>query len=285
MLIKVMQLVNNIYRDEIPNGESVNPLGDYCAFGYFDALRFGEGQTIRVQPGNRAHVWDVINDTAVQSLDGRHKFRNLVGIIDDEEKYDEFERLAKEFPFLFLSLIRCRLEEETEISALVKSINQNERMICFLPYEHSEMMVLTLQNSYGGGIQDLLNIRDQLCDKLKNVFRTYTVFTVREDVLESEDILIGSGVTDQPVQVQLKMNIKDNKKAEAFVRELKKEFNGAKAEWTNILGDYDIVLWIPEICLCKLLPYYYTGKMLTHMYSQYNESLYNLETEIFFGRK
>lgn len=146
MKIRVIQLINNFFKDE--NGRNVDrekALGTYCTFGYFDALQVDEGRTFDGTEENL--IWNKIEEVVVGTLDGTSSRRNLICIAEEEEKDEQFWNHAKEYPYLFISLIRIRRDAEAmkAMYCVVNEMKMDDTAIAYYSYNHSELVIAKLQ--------------------------------------------------------------------------------------------------------------------------------------------
>ena len=102
MKIRIIQLINNFYRDgkNCPDEKRTEALGTYCTFGYFDALEVKTGQFI--QNLKDSAMWREINDLTLGTLDGSFRRRNLICITNNDAKDTEFWEQKDDFPYLFV---------------------------------------------------------------------------------------------------------------------------------------------------------------------------------------
>lgn len=284
MKIRVIQLINNFYRDEkCTNEDREKALGTYCTFGYFDALQVEEGKEFSNTEKNL--IWEKIEEVTVNTLDGVCSRRNLVCIADDETKDMEFWNNAEQYPYLFVSLIRMRHKRNDmdTLERIVDELKTDKNAIAYYSYNHSELVIAKLENNYTRGMQFVLLLRESL-----NSLNMYSIFSVREDTLKSELL---SKIDNEEVGVQLRLMIKKDQAINNFLNKLWNELFADEIqsgiyhttedfEKFYTLGSDDMMIRIPRIKMHKLLSCYSMGSLLTHTNKQFEESVYNIETEI-----
>lgn len=283
MKIRIIQLINNFFKDE--NGTDENrekALGTYCTFGYFDALQVDEDN----YAGDN-QIWKKIDGVTVRTLDGTCSRRNLICIAEQEEKDRKFWECAKDYPYLFLSLIRMkRAEEATDtIRRMMDEMEEDDTKIAYYSYNHSELVIAKLENSYKAGMNFVLSLRRTL-----NALNLYSIFSVREEKLKDKSGLPGS-IAAETVSVRLRLMIKNDYETDFFLQKLwealfkdeiwdKKVSEKENFEKSYTLGSSDMIIEIEQIEMYKLLSCYEMGNLLTHTNKQFGKAVYNIETEI-----
>lgn len=286
MKIRVIQLMNNFFRDENKStADRERALGTYCTFGYFDALKIEEGKSF--PDTEKSVIWKNIEQVAVNTLDGTCSRRNLVCITDEEDKDRAFWESAKSLPYLFISLIRIRHDaNDMDIMyQVLEEIRKDNEVMTYFSYNHSELVIAKLANNYAKGMEFVLSMRKKLVS-----LNIHSIFSVREDAIKIETE-IQKTIDNEEVAVQLRMMIKNDQKTVAFLQSLwdiiyedkiekgeqKKEENFDKY---YTLGSNDMLVRIEQVETHKLLPCYKMGNLLTHTNPQFDEAVYNIQTEI-----
>ncbi len=286
MKIRVIQLMNNFFRDE--NGTATDKekaLGMYCTFGYFDALEVKEGKNF--SDTEKSIIWEEIEEVAVNTLDGTCSRRNLVCMTDEDEKDERFWKNARHFPYLFVSLIRMKHDREDmdTIHKVMDELRDDDKVIAYFCYNHSELVLAKLEKSYIKGMCFVLEMREKL--KSLNI---HSIFSVKEEIIKSEE-KIQEEIEGEEVAVQLRMMIKRDQEIEGFLQrlwdtlfvdEIRAKTKGAKEcfEKYYTLGSNDMVIRIGQISMHKLLACYSMGNLLTHTNEQFAKAVYNIQTEI-----
>lgn len=286
MKIRIIQLINNFFKDM--NGTDENrekALGTYCTFGYFDALQVDEDSSFEDAGDNQ--IWKKIDGVTVRTLDGTCSRRNLICIAEQEEKDRKFWECAKEHPYLFLSLIRMkRADEATDtICQMMEEMEKDDTKIAYYSYNHSELVIAKLEDSYKAGMNFVLSLRSTL-----NALNLYSIFSVREETLKDKRKLPGE-ITAETVSVRLRLMIKDDHETGFFLQKLwetlfrdeiweKKVPEKENFEKSYTLGSSDMIIEIEQIEMYKLLSCYGMGNLLTHKNEQFGNAVYNIETEI-----
>lgn len=284
MKVRIIQLMNNFFRDE--NLRDVNKekaLGTYCTFGYFDALQVLEGKNFSNK--EESAIWKNIEEAAVSTLDGTCSRRNLVCITDDEDKDRQFWENAKQKPYLFISLIRMKHDTDRSDSKykVVKEIKADSDAMAYFSYNHSELVIAKLENNYARGLEFVLAMRKKLVS-----LNIHSIFSVREDVIKS-DTEIQDKIDNEIVTAQWRMMIKSDQKIDDYLdslwsiikdREVNEEDKKEKFEKYYTLGSNDLMVRLDYVEMRKLLSCYKMGSLLTHTNPQFEEAVYNIQTEI-----
>lgn len=285
MKIRVIQLINNYFRDEnCINEDKEKALGLYCAFGYFDAVQIEEGNEI---PNIENPIWKNIEEVAVHTLDGIHSRRNLICIAEDKEKDTAFWEKAVNYPYLFISLIRMRhnCNDANTMNQVVNEIKSNDTCIAYYSYNHSELVIAKIDKNYSQGMGYVLSLREKL-----NPLNMYSIFSAREDIIKSETKLQSKADMEE-VSVQLRLMIKNDHEITGFLQKLwnalfedkiqKKQMpEKENFEKFYTLGSSDMMVRIEQVEMHKLLSCYSMGRLLTHTNDQFGKAVYNIETEI-----
>lgn len=269
MIVRRIQLKNNLYMD---NGQVKNeskPLGEYCVFGYFDAMNISheyEGQE---------GAWKVLSEGVMDEMDGSCAVRSLLCVSKDQNKDAAFWGDKVALPLLFISIIR--LKESIDSSDLIKrmdTLNQSDDKMAYFSYEHSELIVFMKTRSYSEGY----SFSEKLHESFQ-IYKMYTIFSVKEAVLESYNV-IKSDIVDECVDCRLRAIVKDW----SLVGEMKKKLENALAvpriSSHRMLGNTDVLLEINNVSLLQLLVHYKMNELLTHSNPEYQRVFYNVETEI-----
>lgn len=286
MKIRVIQLMNNFFRDE--NGTILNKekaLGTYCTFGYFDALQVEES---RVFPETEESIiWENIEKVAVNTLDGTCNRRNLVCMTDEDEKDETFWEKANQYPYLFISLIRMRhgREDMETMNRVMEKLSKSKTVIAYFCYNHSELVLAKLEDSYIEGMKFVLSMREKL--KSLNI---HSIFSVREEMIRSEEMLRNK-IKDEEVAVQWRLMLKKDQEINGFLQclwetlfadKIQEKTKGKKEcfEKYHTLGSNDMMVRTDRIGMRRLLACYSMGRLLTHTNDQFAKAVYNIQTEI-----
>lgn len=286
MKIRVIQLINNYFKDKNDINENrTNALGEYCTFGYFDALHVEKERELYDTEDNL--IWKNIDEIAVNTLDGTCNRRNLVCIVEEEDKDIRFWNRAEESPYLFISLISIKhgLEPIMAIQKKMAAMSDDETAMLYYSYNHSELVIAKLAKSYIAGMRFVLEQRKQF-----NALNMYSIFSVREAILKPE-AEIQNEIECEKVKVRLRLMIKNDREIDGFLQSLwetlfKREtqtnetFQTKSFEKFYTLGSSDMVVEIDSVEMYKLLSCYGMGNLLTHTNEQFEKAVYNIETEI-----
>lgn len=286
MKLRVIQLINNFFRDADCSDENrEKALGTYFTFGYFDALQVAEGKDFSETEENL--IYKELDALAVETLDGTCSRRNLVCIADNKDKDKTFWELAEQYPYLFVSLIRLRHDAGSmeNMDRVIADSENDSTAIAYYSYNHSELVIVKLENCYNNGMKFVLGLRRQL-----NTLNMYSIFSVREDMLKSKNKLFDK-IEKEEVSVRLRIMIKNDQKISNFLQKLENILfqdetrvneNSPEKEFVKYytLGSYDLTVEIERVEMYKLLLCYGMGSLLTHTNEFFGEAVYNIETEI-----
>lgn len=273
--IRILQLKNNFYWNN--EGTNQEALGEYCVLGYFDALDITKADKAEV---TEFDTWEQLGELAF-NRESTLSCRTLVCVTEQQEKDEAFWN-DKTRALYFIVLVRINqnasVEEkwgEIENSNLLKS----ENYINYLSYDHSEIIVVTKTNTYSEGIKSVKLIRE-VCEAVK----TYTVFAVRESVLQSYDD-IQAKLSQENVWCRLHCMVRDYAKAEIFRQKLEERFTNRNNRAINIckfetFGGDDWLLEIDDVSIASVFECYKMGEMLTHSNEDYTAAFFNVESEI-----
>lgn len=275
MKTRVIQMLNNYYKDGENREfkpEAQEALGEYCCLGLFDALHIE-----LVEKGERQEGQDVrsrINESIVGKLQGEHNVRSVVCVTEYDAEDEAFWKEAKEMPFLFVSFVNIS-HDGKEISDRLRKAMENviseKHVMAYYTYDHSELAVIRTAENYSQGFQEVLGLYDKA-----DIFKMYTVFAVREDVLENCE-----RVRDEIINCLLYATVKKRDRVEEYKRELAKALCKKKEEIKiyETLGHSDCLIEILQVSIKKLLYCYKMGRLLTHTNSYYNQAFFNIETQ------
>lgn len=284
MKIRIINLVNNFYMDDnspasisAQNGNGQD-LGQYCCLGYFDAL------DIKLLNDNSANDMSILRKTeqnTIEKFDGKSSRRNIICITNNDVKDTCFWKTADENPFLFISLIRIKDEQNdynvnNNLQKFMDCINTMNNMMAYLTYGHSDVVVFKFETHYNDIWQTLYN------ESLHtHIFKMYSIFAIKENALEN-----GDKIDDENVRCLLQAVVKDMTKVEEYIQKLETSLQlantttGLKIKYFYALGNSDIMIDIPNISLKKLLQNYKMGNLLTHTNPLYKETFFNIESVI-----
>lgn len=278
MKIRIIQLINNFYRDRYSSWKAGSEaFGEYCAFGYFDALHSElfeseeSGDVIR----------DALNGITVKTLDGTCSRRNLVCVVDDPAQDVVFWSDNDKKPMLFMTIVRLEKDQENtgSLKKKIREMSDGEHTMAYCTNELNELLVVRRGNSYSHGIKKLLDLQ-----KVLPVFKMYSIFAVLEDTLESVD-RICSQVEDEIVDCRLRASVKNSDKSgsgiSTFLERVKQGFHKYKPQISvyNTLGSADVLIEINGVSICEMLSFYRMGNLMTHSDIDYHERFFNIETE------
>lgn len=273
--IRILQLKNNFYWN---SGETEGEaLGEYCVLGYFDALDISEADQANVTGFN---TWERLGGLTLKQKNAL-SCRSLVCVTEQQKKDEAFWNDETRVLY-FITMVRINKIASAEDKR--REIEKNESLssenhISYLSYDHSEIIVVTKTNTYSEGIRDVKRIRE-IC----NAVKTYTVFAVREDALQSYGSIYGK-MTQENVCCRLHCMVRDYGKAEKFRKELEAHFskrNGHSVEIRKFetFGGCDWLMEVDNVSISSVFECYKMGKMLTHSNENYRESFFNVESEI-----
>lgn len=283
MKVRIIQLINNFYKDHKSDSDIMEyknrdkQLGEYCSFGYFDAVRIEESRNVKQVKDNL--IWETINQTVCDTFDAYCSRRNLICIIDKKEKDQKFWEDAVDYPYLFISLVRVvhDSQDARKFGDLVDKLNKDRTVIAYFSYNHSEIIIVKLLEKYAEGLSFVLQQRESI--KLLNM---YSIFSVRENMLN--DI---NKIESEKVEVRLHIMVKNDTLIEKYLECLVKKLCIINEEYKtyNTLGSCDLLFEIKGIDLKKILPCYVMGNILTHSNSDYQKAVFNIETEFIVERE
>lgn len=290
MKIRIIQLINNFYKDggEYPDKDTDKDrrkaLGDYCTFGYFDAMQVRESRSIsRVRD---SVIWQEIHQTADKTIDGTCSRRNLICIVENENKDIDFWSRKKDYPYLFVSLIRVKHHGNTanEVKDVMQKINKEDTAIAYYSYNHSELVMVKLERHYASGLKFMTKQRQQI-----QVLNMYSIFSIRENILNRKSEIRQEAASEQ-VDVRLHIIIKDDREIDGFLYSLLEELSIDKEDTSkyrkyHTLGSCDMLFEIEQVDMHKLLPCYCMGNLLTHTNEKFEKAIFNIETEILAERE
>lgn len=269
MIVRGIQLKNNLYMD---NGQVKNrsePLGEYCVFGYFDAMNIS--QKYEGQEG----AWEVLSDGVINEMDGSCAVRSLLCVLKDQDKDAAFWEDKETFPLLFLSIIRLKAPEgSSDLNGRMDILNKDDDKIAYLSYEHSELIVFMKTRSYSQGY-----LFSQKLHESFQIYKMYTIFSVKEAALESYNVKNGD-IIDESVDCRLRAIVKDWSLVDEMKKKLETALGVSPISARRMLGNTDVLLEINNVSLLKLLAHYKMNGLLTHSNPEYQEVFYNVETEI-----
>lgn len=286
MRVRIIELINNYYMDDMTKNNSNipiktnegKPLGSYCCLGHFDALDFQLINTEGQMDGE--DIWKACNKDVVKNLDGTCNRRNIVCITDDDVKEEKFWNLANSFPCLFISWIRLKKANTKDLKEIIKTVNEENDMMAYYTYDHSELTIIWFGNSYSKGIENIALLYDKM-----EVFKMYSVFAIKEDALDRGDL-----ICDEIVDCRLSATVKDRNCVNEYTITLKEILNrenvvdGFDVTMFDVLGNSDIMILISKVSLKKLLCCYKMGRILTHSNQIYQKAFFNVESQILMER-
>lgn len=272
--VRILQLKNNFYWNS--GSADGNALGKYCVLGYFDA--FDTTLTEKVEITN-FDTWKQLGGLTINQ-DSALSYRTLVCVTEQQEEDEKFWR-DETCVLYFITMVRLdkAMWMEGKCSEIVSGLPKSGNSINYLSYDHSEIIAVTKTNTYSEGIKNVRQIRNA-CKAVK----TYTVFAVKEDLLQSYDDM-REKLADENVCCRLHCMVKDYAKAEAFREKLEgritqRDLRDVKIRKFDTFGGYDWLLEIDNASISSIFECYKTGEILTHSNESYKEAFFNVESEI-----
>lgn len=207
--------------------------------------------------------------------------RTLVCVTEQQEKDKAFwSDRTQTLYFITMVRINKNASAEDKRCELEKALPNSENHISYLSYDHSEIIVVTKTNRYSEGSRIVKLIR-KVCEAVK----TYTVFSVREEVLQSYEE-IQKQLCQEKVCCRLRCMVRNYDKAEEFRKRLKDHFSnrhddlGIVVRKYETFGGYDWLLEIDDVSIGSVLECYRMGEILTHSNKDYIAAFFNVESEI-----
>lgn len=276
--IRILLLKNNLYQDA--GVTSDNALGKYCVLGYFDAFDISDEREVNLAT---LDTWGYLGEKTSEQ-DSNMNCRMLVCVTEQQEKDREFWTNRTD-SLVFITMVR--LGEgglAAEGDGILEQLTEMPKRMGYLSYDHSEIIVVTKTNQYSDGMKSVRELRN-IC----NAVKTYTVFGIKEEVLESYET-IKKCVKDERVCCRLRCMVKNYEKLESFIKILEKYIIERNADPEEIgirqfemFGGYDWLIEFDNISICSFLELYKTKELLTHVNEEYSETFYNIESEILIG--
>lgn len=272
--VRILQLKNSFYWNS--GGTDGKALGKYCALGYFDALDITSAEKVEVTSFD---TWKQLGELTINQGNTLN-CRTLVCVTEQHEKDKEFWN-DKTHVLYFITMVRLNksMWVEDKCNEIVSGLPESKNHINYLSYDHSEIIAVTKTNTYSEGIKNVEQIR-----KNCNAVKTYTVFAVEENTLQSYDD-IRKKLTEENVCCRLHCMVRDYAKAEDFRKKLEKRFSyrnerPIKIRKFETFGGYDWLLEIDSASISSVFECYKMGELLTHSNTSYKEAFFNVESEI-----
>ncbi len=271
---RILLLKNNFYRDMGSTNEEV--LGKYCALGHFDAFDISDEKIVKVE---ELDTWGYLGERTY-GQNGNVNCRMLVCVTEQKEKDRDFWMKEAE-PLVFITMVR--LNEgvlAVKRDGIIEALSKEPKQMGYLSYDHSEIIAVTKTNQYSEGMKTVRKLR-KICSAVK----TYTIFGIREDILESYEAIMKC-VKDEKVCCRLHCMIKNYEKAESFRKILEEHIRNREhsddieIRKFEVFGGFDWLLEVDNVSLCSLLELYKTKELLTHANHKYCEAFFNIESEI-----
>lgn len=273
MRLRIIQLINNYYTDRTRPEDPETPLGEFCAFGYFDALSISEPHS-PFGENNQDSIWKHSARETVKNIDGKCSRRNMLALILDDTKDMDFWRYVSEHecesPFLFLSMVRIIHSEYTRtynLSEEIDEINSQKNMIAYFSYDYSDMVILHLHNTYQSGVEAVLKIQTNLGASF------YTILAINEKLLQ-----LNLTAFKEKVDWKFYVNVKNAAEIDSFIQSIKNEL-GADVSTSNLLGEWDLVIEKKSVEFSTILKLYKMGELLTHSNGKFMGAFYNARTD------
>lgn len=266
-------MINNYYKDEgdkdvVLEEETKVELGEYCCLGHFDALHI----ELLEYPGQiNESVRAEINSIVVKKFKGDYNIRNVVCVTFDDTKDENFWNVAAGRPFLFVSLVNIKQTNERDLEEKVRLLNSEDNIMAYYTYDHSEIAILRTEESYIRGFNKILLLYDII-----DVFKMYTVFSIREEVLQE-----CKNIREEMIACRLLVTVKNLNEAGVFRRELARilQMEDREIKMYQTCGNNDCILEIPQVSIKDILHCYKMGNLLTHTNSLYKNAFFNVETQ------
>lgn len=275
MILRMIQIINNFYRDN--TNQSNESLGEYCAFGCYDALHICD----RAEYGkeNNHSIREIINDSVMNAKTDWKCNSYFIPCITKDEKTDEdFWKNAETLPFLFFSLLRTKKTEAStdNNNKKLKPKDSTDPVMTYLTTEHSELAVFYATDSYSRGMKYISDL-----NRMENILKKYTIFATREDALNKNTEIYEKMKNEEIVECQLDAVVKNWRKVDSFIARLKEELNinNDIIKKRILLGSKDISIRIPKVNLKDLLCLYKMGSLLTHSNKEFGDTFFNIETQ------
>lgn len=278
MVIKLIELVNNFYRDEVDN---LNAFGEFCCFGNYDAMNI---KGFNIANNSPKGGWEITNEATMNRLDGTCDSRNILCYGKDDDKDKAFWKAAEGSAVLFVTMIKLGYEKAEILvyqKNLVDIINKVESTIAYQSSSHCEIVAIKHTNSHKEGMAYIQHLQEIMKEIQIQVVKMYTIFAVRESRLENV-----AGIEEELVDCKLKAVMKDWESLDEFLKSLygRLQTDGGKeqckVEVYKTLGGSDILIELRNVSLTKLLTCYKMGELLTHSNKLYGSTFYNVESEI-----
>ena len=241
MELRVMELMNNF-----PEGAmfGARDLGNYCVFGYYDALDLNlgtdAGQGIHVPAESQYSSWENRSRAVMRKINGDAKVIDLSLAFSKEDVVKE-KQFWEDKSYAFLSVSIIRIDDMSGIMGKISNQNNSESRMVYYSYEHCEVLAAYHSNSYQDIIAEIHNLR-----KLFSAVKIYTIFAVAESLLENELELekrMNISVQHERVSVRMNATMNNPTKIREFRNKLRSmlEVDGVKPEIHiyDLLGDDD----------------------------------------------
>lgn len=283
-MVSIIQMMNHYPNGTLRRGNT--PLGQYCAFGYFDA--------IRIQPikSKLNFVWENIDVNSMEQLDGTFIMQQLGCLFQDNDKerekkfwegdVEESEEVenseSKKLPYCFFTMIRTPQSwgDESLQNVITEEKQKCANILFYTTYEHVEVIAVYRTNSYRDGMRKI----KELTNKLK-AEKVYSIFTVREGALIENN----PNIANEMVNIRLTATMKtdgEKKNVDSFLEQLKAAFwekeGTEKLHVYDILGGMDLLIEANNVSMKRILPLYAMGRLLTHTSAMYQKAFCNIET-------
>ena len=276
--IRILQLKNNFYWES--GSTDREALGQYCVLGYFDALDI---EKIEAEV-TEFNTWGKLGELT-STLDKAVSCRRLVCVTEQKKKDDEFWA-DETYALYFITMVRINKNASVadKLAEVENKLAETGKHICYLSYDHSEIIVVTKTNIYSEGIESVGWIR-KVCEAVK----TYTVFAISEKALESYET-IQEKLQEEKVFCRLHCMVKDYEKADRFRKKLEEHFTERNGDAVKIrrfetFGGHDWLLEIDGVSISSVCECYKMGERLTHASDEYKNAFFNVETEILVERE
>lgn len=273
MRLRIIQLINNYYTDETKPVDPNTPLGEFCAFGYFDALSISEPHS-PFGENDKDSIWKHSARETVKNIDGKCSRRNMLALILDDEKDTDFWRYVSEHecesPFLFLSMVRIIHSEHTRtcnLSEEIDKVNSRKDMIAYFSYDYSDMVILHLHKAYQSGVKTVLEMQTNLGASF------YTILAINEKLLQ-----LKLDAFKEKVDWKFYVNVKNAAEIHSFINSIKNELGG-DVSTSDLLGEWDLVIEKKSVEFSTIFKLYKMGELLTHSNPKFMEAFYNARTE------
>ena len=273
MSIIIFQLMNNYYQDKSNRiCENNDPLSNtpYFTFGYFDGLLIHH---VSNDKEGKIEINKEINNLIVNGYDALCNRKNVVCYTSDEERNKKFWVKAIEAPYLFISLIRLKQEQNAN-QEIIKYINKLKNVLYLFSYDHSELVLVY----YGYSYYECMNLGIEIFEGKFQLKKVYTISSVNEEKISKID---GHNKMEY-VSILLKCSVRNYAFLDVFLEKLAEKLKKDVKSFIiyNVLGENDLLIEIHDVLMINLLECYLDKQILNHSNEKYSCCFYNIESQI-----